>query len=234
MKAIILAAGKGTRMLPLTEKVPKVLIKIAGRPYLWYVLRNLWGAGIKEFGIVVGYKQEKIREFIEKEKIPNVTFIEQKEQLGTGHALMQARRFAGNEKFLVINGDNLFSKNDIKQILNKSKNAIAGFDVKNPSVYGVLIADKDKLIEIEEKPENPPSNLVNTGLYFFESEIFEKLESLNKSERNEYELTDAITALAKESKMLVYKLNDYWIDLGKLEDIPKVEARIRELFGSKH
>lgn len=233
MKAVILAAGKGTRMLPLTEKVPKVLIPVRGEPFLWYLLKNLKDAGIEEFGIVVGYKKEQIRKFVEKEKIRNVTFIEQKEQLGTGHAVFQAKEFAGNERFIVISGDNLYSVNDIKAIVQENRNIIAGLEVENPSAYGVLVVDGNKLIRIDEKPENPVSNLVNTGLYNFGPEIFEAIEKIGKSPMGEYELTDAMTLLAKEGKMLVKKLNDFWIDMGKLSDIPNVEAKIRELFGSQ-
>ena len=100
MKAVILAAGKGTRMLPLTENIPKVLVPIADKPFLWYLLKNLQKAGITEFGLIVGYKRELIRDFIKHEKIEGITFIEQNKQLGTGHALMQAKEFAGNEKLL--------------------------------------------------------------------------------------------------------------------------------------
>ena len=233
MKAIILAAGKGTRMMPLTENFPKVLVPIAGKPFLWYLLKNLQEAGITEFGLIVGYKQEKIKEFIEEYGIENAIFIEQKEQLGTGHALMQAKEFAGNEKFLVVSGDNLYSTDDIKQIASRKANIIAGFEVNNPSAYGVLVAEGDKLVRIDEKPENPVSNLISTGLYLFYPEIFEEAEQINKSERGEYELTDAMTALAKKDRMFIYRLKDYWIDLGKISDIPKVESQIKQLFSSQ-
>ena len=233
MKAIILAAGKGTRMLPLTENIPKVLVPVAGRPFLWYLLKNLQKAGITEFGIIIGYKQDMIKDFIEHENIPNVTFIEQKEQLGTGHAVFQAKEFAGNDKFIVISGDNLYSVADIQQVAGEQENTIAGLEVGNPSEYGVLVADENKLIRIDEKSENPVSNLINTGLYLFGPEIFEAIEKTGKSSRGEYELTDAMTSLAQEGKMFVYKLNNYWMDLGKLSDIPIVEAKIKEIFGSQ-
>jgi len=232
MKAIILAAGKGTRMLPLTENIPKVLVPIAGKPFLWYLLKNLQKAGINEFGLIVGYKQEKIKEFIYEYGIENVSFIEQTEQLGTGHALMKAKEFAGNEKFLLVCGDNLHSTEDIKQIISQERNTIASFEVNNPSAYGVLVVEDGKLVRIDEKPENPVSNLIGTGLYLLYPEIFEEAEKINKSERGEYELTDAMTALAKKGKMFIYRLKGYRIDLGNLSDIPIVETKIKELFNS--
>ena len=166
MKVVILAAGKGTRMLPLTKKTPKVLIPIAGKPFIWYLIENLKQAGVDEFGLIVGYKKEKIISFV-KEIGLDAEIIEQKEQLGTGHALMQARDFVGYEKFLAINGDNLFSASDIKKILLMEPNVIAGFEVSNPSAYGVLIVDRKRLVRIDEKPKRPVSNLINTGLYLF-------------------------------------------------------------------
>jgi len=231
MKVVILAAGKGTRMLPLTKKTPKVLIPIAGKPFIWYLIENLKQAGVDEFGLIVGYKKEKIISFV-KEIGLDAEIIEQKEQLGTGHALMQARDFVGYEKFLAINGDNLFSASDIKKILLMEPNVIAGFEVSNPSAYGVLIVDRKRLVRIDEKPKRPVSNLINTGLYLFGTEVFDELQKIKKSIRGEYELTDAITSLAKQNRMFVYKLKDYWIDLGKLDDIPRVEKKIRELLAS--
>ncbi len=229
MKAVILAAGKGIRMLPLTENIPKVLVPIAGKPFLWYLLKNLQKAGINEIGLVVRFKQEKVRKLVREMGIENATFIDQHEHLGTGHAVLQARQFVGNEKFLVINGDNLFSVGDIQQIASKPGNFLSGFEVDDASAYGALVIDEGKLVRIEEKSKTPSSNLVNTGLYLFGPEIFEKLSLLSKSERGEYELPDAMTALAKEGRMSVYKLKDYWIDLGKKEDVPIVEAQIKQL-----
>src|SRR3989338_7913014 len=98
MKAVILAAGKGTRMLPLTKDIPKVLIKVNGKPFLYYLLKNLQLAGYDDFCIVAGYKMEKIKQFLEEFGF-KAEIAEQKEQLGTGHALMQAKEFCGKDEF---------------------------------------------------------------------------------------------------------------------------------------
>ena len=222
-----MCAGKGTRMLPLTKTIPKVLIEINGKPFLYYVIENLKKAGFTEFGIIVGYLKEKIEEFIKQNNI-NAVSIEQKEQLGTGHAVKQAKDFVGGENFIVLGGDNLWSANDLKAIaIEDDLIYVAGYEVENPEKYGVLVTKDDSLIEIKEKPTKFVGSLINTGLYKFTPEIFKALEKIKLSPRGEYELTDAITFLAKQGKVKIVKVKDYWLDLGCLEDIPKVEEFLK-------
>ncbi|MBW2965866.1 NTP transferase domain-containing protein [Candidatus Woesearchaeota archaeon] len=223
MKAVIMAAGKGTRMLPLTESIPKVLVEINGKPFLYYVLENLKKAGFNDIGIIVGYKKEKFPEFLKKYNF-KAELIEQKEQKGTGHAVMQAKDFCKNENFIVLGGDNLFSIKDLKAVKQQDEFCyVVGKEVNNPEKYGVLITKDDKLIEIKEKPKEFVGNLINIGLYKFTSEIWDALDKIELSERGELELTDAITILAQKDKVKVLKLKDYWLDLGSKEDIPKIE-----------
>lgn len=229
MKAIIMAAGKGTRMLPLTENTPKVLIEINGKPFLYYVINNLKKAGFTDLGIIVGYKKEKIAEFLKKNNI-KATLIEQKEQKGTGHALMQVKEFCKNENFISLGGDNLWSVNDFKAVAKEDNNVyVAGIHSAHPEKYGVLIKDKNNvLIEIKEKPKQFVGDIINTALYKFTPEIFRALEKVKESERGEYELPDAINLLAKKGKVKVTELKDYWLDLGCKEDIPKVGSFLKE------
>jgi len=223
-----MAAGKGIRMLPLTEKVPKVLVEINGKPFLYYVLENLKKAGFSEFGIIAGYKKEQFPKFLEKYNF-KAELIEQEEQKGTGHAVMQAKDFTKDENFIVLGGDNLWSSSDLKEIAKEDNlNYVAGIEVENPEKYGVLVAKDGKLIEIKEKPKEFVGKLINTGLYKFTPEIYEALEKIKESEREELELTDAISLLAKEDNVKVLKLKDYWIDLGSKEDILKVEESIKK------
>ncbi|MBU0456807.1 MAG: sugar phosphate nucleotidyltransferase [Nanoarchaeota archaeon] len=230
MKAIILAAGKGTRMLPLTENVPKVLVEVNRKPFLYYVIENLKKAGFDEFGIIVGYLKEKIAEFIESNGI-NATLIEQKEQLGTGHAVMQAKDFCNDENFIVLGGDNLFSEDDLIMMNNNDEfNYIFGKEISGDlSKYGILITKNNKLIKIVEKPTSFVGNMVNIGLYKFTPDIWDALDKISLSERGEYELTDAISILAREGKVNVLKLKGYWLDLGCKEDIPEVENFIKKI-----
>ncbi|MBW2995850.1 NTP transferase domain-containing protein [Candidatus Woesearchaeota archaeon] len=230
MKAVIMAAGKGTRMLPLTEHTPKVLIEINGKPFLHYVIENLKKAGFDEFGIIAGHLKEKIQEYVKQNNI-NATIIEQKEQLGTGHAVIQAKDFCKDESFIVLGGDNLFSVEDLKAINNQDEfcYAIGKETPGDISRYGIFVVEGDRLVKIEEKPEIPPSNIVNIGLYKFTPEIWSALDQIELSPRGEYELTDAVNILAEKGKVKALKLHNYWLDLGSKEDIPKIEEEIRKL-----
>ena len=229
MRAVIMAAGKGTRMLPLTETIPKVLIEINEKPFLYYVFKNLQKAGYDDFGIIVGYKKEKFPEFLKKYKF-KATLIEQKEQLGTGHAVMQAKGFCKDENFVVLGGDNLFSVQDLKAINNQDEFCYAvGKELEGDvSKYGVFLVEDNKLRKIIEKPKKFISNLINVGLYKFTPEIWNALDKIKPSERGEYEVTDAITILAQQGKVKALKLKDYWLDLGCKKDIPKVEAFLKK------
>ena len=230
MKTIIMAAGKGIRMLPLTKDIPKVLVEINGKPFLQYVIENLKKAGLTDLGIIVGYKKEKIAEFLENNDIKS-ELIEQKQQLGTGDAVKQAKDFVGDDNFVVLGGDNLWSAEDFKAVAKDDEfNYIGAIETKTPEVYGILMTKGDKLVEIKEKPKEFVGNLANTGLYKFTPEIFEALDKIELSPRGEYELTDAITLLAKKKKVKVLKIKDYWLDLGSKEDIPKVIEAIKKLF----
>ncbi|MBC8444320.1 NTP transferase domain-containing protein [Candidatus Woesearchaeota archaeon] len=222
-KIVIMAAGKGTRMMPLTRYVPKTLINVGGKPFLYYLIKNVLKAGYTEIGIVVGYKKEKIQEFL-KDFGFKAKLMEQKKRLGTGHALKQIKGFVEGEDFVVIGGDNLWSTNDLKAMRSKSKFCyIAGMEHPSPEKYGVLLGEEGILKKIVEKPKSFVGNLINVGLYKFTKDIFDALDKIEKSERGEYELTDAISLLASQGKVKVMKLKDYWLDLGCLDDIPIIE-----------
>jgi len=229
MKAVIMAAGKGTRMLPLTEKAPKVLVEINGKPFLYYVLKHLQEAGFDDIAIITGYLKEKFPEFLEKYGF-EATLIEQDEQKGTGHAAKLAKEFAKGENFILLGGDNLWSVDDLKTIGQDDNECyIAGIKVEEPQKYGVLVEKDGKLVHIHEKPEKYVGDLINTGLYKFTPEIFDALEQIQLSPRGEYELTDAISILAEKGKVNVYSIKDYWLDLGSIEDIKKVENFLKAM-----
>lgn len=228
MKAVILAAGKGIRMMPLTKNTPKVLVKVAEKPFLYYIIKSLQKAGYTNLCLIVGYKSEKIEDFLKKYKI-KATLIQQKEQKGTGDAVMHAKPFVGKENFIVLGGDNLWSAEDLKS-MNKQDDYtyISGIEVQNPEKYGVLIEEKGFLKEIKEKPKENYGNLINTGLYKFTPEIFEALTQIKLSPRAEYELTDAITLLARHKKVKLIKIKDFWKDLGTIQDIEPMNAFLKK------
>lgn len=231
MKAVILAAGKGVRMLPLTLDRPKPLIEINGKPFLMHLLERLHTAGFedKDIAIVVGYKGEKIEEFLDEHNLA-ITVIAQQALLGTGDAVYHAREFVDEEDFIVVGGDNLFSAEDLSRIQTEDGFCyVAGWKVEDPSRYGVLLCQGDVLVEIVEKPKEFVGNLINAGLYKFTPDIFEALEQIDISERGELELTAAISLLAEGRKVKVMMLQDYWLDLGKKEDVKKVEEFLKKL-----
>ncbi|MDP7506197.1 MAG: sugar phosphate nucleotidyltransferase [Candidatus Woesearchaeota archaeon] len=229
MKAVILAGGQGMRLLPLTEETPKVLVEIGGKPFLYYLLNNVVKAGFDKIAIVVRFKKEKIKKFL-KDYGFEVTLIEQKEHLGTADAIKSTEKFVGNENFVCIHGDNLFSVNDLKQMKIDDEHCyVAGLKHKNPEKYGVLVTDEKKfLVSMPEKPKKFVGDVINAGLYMFTPEIFGAVKKIDKSSRGEFEINDAIMLLAKEKKVKVKKLDDFWLDLGNKEDIVSIESFVRE------
>ncbi|MBI4738523.1 NTP transferase domain-containing protein [Candidatus Woesearchaeota archaeon] len=227
MKAVIFAAGKGTRMLPLTEHTNKVLIPVNGKPFLWYVIDALTKAGIAEIGIVVNYKREQIEQFLQQFNI-KATLIHQDQPLGTGHALHCAASFIGQDNFLACPGDNLVSVQDIKNVVGDgTRSQLLGLRHSRPQNYGVLQAENGLLTGIVEKPREFVSDLINSGVYFFTNGLLAHLVNVPRQLNGEYYLTDAITSFAKAEPVHVRTVEGFWLDLGKPADIPVVEEELR-------
>jgi len=221
MDAVILCAGKGTRLMPLTENRPKPMIPIAGKPILEHIISKIEDF-VDNIYLIVKYKKEIIINHFKNH--PKITFIEQKEIDGTGYAVLMAKNYI-NDDFLVINGDIIFD-DDLKDIINY-KNAIALTEVDNPENFGVVVLDdENNIIELQEKPKNPKSNLINAGIYKFEKDIFDILENLKPSDRGEVELTDAIKELIKDRTIKGIKLNGYWNDIGRPWDLLDANAHL--------
>ena len=213
MDAVILCAGKGTRLLPLTENRPKPMLPVGGKPILEHIVEKVEDL-VENIYLVVKYKKDVIIDHFRDH--PKVKFVEQGEVDGTGYALLSAKKYLGDE-FLVINGDIVF-EDDLRGILSH-KNAIGLVEVENPEDYGVVVLDEEgKVVEIEEKPKDPRSNLINGGIYKFQSDILDILEDLEPSERGEVELTDAVNELLGKGVKGV-KLKGYWRDIGRPWDL---------------
>ncbi|MCX8190070.1 MAG: nucleotidyltransferase family protein [Candidatus Diapherotrites archaeon] len=225
MLAVILAGGKGIRMMPLTKDKPKAMIAFKGKPILEHLLDALVFAGINSFVIVVGYKKEKIIGYFgNKYKGIPIRYVAQKKPLGTAHALLQAKKLAEDkENFIVCNADVIPSVNDIKRMLiAKSKNILAIRQEDHPENFGVVSFNGNKVVSIAEKPKEAKSpSYVNVGLYKFSPEIFEIIPKLKKSRRNEYELTDALKELIARKKLKCLKMKNRVIDISKIEDLNK-------------
>jgi len=203
MQAVILAAGKSTRTYPLTLTRPKPLLKVANKTILEYNLDVLKDIA-DEIIVVVGYKKNMIEEFIKRTYNElNIKFVEQKEQLGTGHAVSILKdKIKG--RFIVLMGDNIYSEKDTKSIA-KHEYSILVNKVENPEFFGVVKEKKGILIDIIEKPKEFISDLASCALYSFDRGIFNSLEKIKKSERGEYEITDAIRGISLKEKVYCIK-----------------------------
>ena len=211
MQAVILAAGKSTRTYPLTLAKPKPLLKVAGKTIIEHNLDQLVGL-VNEIYIVVGYKAEMIEEFVgNKFKGINIKYIAQEKPLGNADALMKVKKDIKG-KFILMFGDDLYSKKDIRKLL-KYDNAILAQKVENPEQFGVLKIKDGVFIKIVEKPKIFISDLVNIGCFSFTKDIFAVLKKIKLSKRNEYELPDAYNLLAKEKKIKVVTVEDYWLPI---------------------
>ncbi len=223
-----MSGGKGTRMLPLTENTNKSLIEINGKPFLSYLIENLKQAGLTDLLIIVGWKKEKVEEYLKENNI-KAEVVEQKEPLGSGDAVKYARDFVGDDNFVLIGGDTLVSPDDFKQIAkNDDFNYVIGQKTDTPERFGIFLCDGEFLVETIEKPQEFVGDLANIGVYKFTPKIFEELDKVELSPRGEYELTDAISALAKKRKVKIKALKDYWVDMGTKEDIPGVEEFLKD------
>ncbi|MBU5675084.1 glucose-1-phosphate thymidylyltransferase [Alkaliphilus sp. MSJ-5] len=226
MKGLILCAGVGSRLWPITHTLPKHLIPLANKPILFYIIDILVDMGIDEIGIVVGKNKASFQEALKEYDNKNIAFhyIKQEKPIGLANAVLSSREFIKNEKFLMILGDNLYHpdiKNAINNIVNSNFNCHVLINkVSNPSRYGIVKIEKDRVIDVIEKPNNPPTNLAIAGIYIFDSNIFTACENIKPSNRNEYELSDAIKWLIDNGYVVSYeKFDCLWQDLGKPEDI---------------
>lgn len=203
MQAVILVAGSSTRTYPLTLTRPKPLLKVANKAILDWNLEAIKDI-TDEIILVAGYKKDMIKNFIKK-KYPNlnIKFVEQHSQLGTGHALSIIEEKI-KDKFILLMGDNIYSKEDIRNI-TQHKYSILVKKVKNPELFGVVKEKNYILTDIIEKPKKFISDWVSCALYSFDKEIFNTLEKIKKSERKEYELTDAIKSLLIKNNIYCVK-----------------------------
>lgn len=229
-KVVIPAAGKGTRMLELAKDKPKHLIDVLDKPFLYYVLKNLQTAGFQEMILVIGNHAEQMREFAAGAGQEfNLTLVDQfatmgTDKYGTAIPVLAAQSAVGQEQFICIYGDNLYSQRDLQAMraLDDEFNYVSLLHVPNPEKYGVPIMQGELVTDFVEKPQAFISNWVSIGCYKFTPEIFTEAAKVGKSERGEYELTDAVAALAKAGKVKGRKMLDYWLDFGNPDDIKKV------------
>ncbi len=213
MKVIIMAAGKSTRTYPLTLTRPKPLLPLLTRPMLCHQLDALLGLA-DEAILVVGYRKEMIIEaFGSSYKGMRITYVEQKEQLGTGHAILQCNEHV-QEPFLALNGDDLYDPKDLRRLAAAESAALVRH-VEDPRLYGIYEVDASgRVVRLVEKPKEVFSNIANIGAYRFTPEIFEILKQTAPSERGEIEITSAIQTFAEQSEFRVVEQEGYWLPIG--------------------
>ena len=227
MKGIILHGGHGTRLRPLTHTGPKQLLPIANKPMSQYCVESLVEAGILEITIIIGgIGSNKVQEYYRNgEKFgAKITYVNQESPRGIAHAINLCKEFIGNDKFVVFLGDNIIKKS-ISDYVSRFKQSSASAsillcEVSNPTQFGIADVKNGIIKKIMEKPKDPPTNLAVTGIYLLTPTIFEIIDRLKPSWRNEYEITDALQMLLEENHEIIYDLiTDYWKDTGTPHDI---------------
>ena len=235
MKCVILAAGEGKRVHPLTYTRPKVMLPIANKPIIEWNLKNAIDADFKEFIFVVAYKSEMVRNYFGNGKNwgINIEYVNQGEALGTAHAIGIVEKFV--DDFVVLSGDTIFGKDDIKNIL-ENKNCMGLVNVENAKDYGTVEISDKNILRIHEKMERPVTNIINAGIYHFDKKIFEYIRKTKKSIRGEYEITDSINSMFDKNKLEGIFLKEFkdvvypWDLLDANEEILKtIDKKIKGL-----
>ena len=230
-KAVVLAAGRGTRMRELTAEVPKPMIEVRGQPVLQHIIEGLRDAEIRQFLVVVGYRADAVRNFFGDGSRHNITiqYATQTAQDGTGRVVDLARDFVGDFPFILSYGDILVDPVNYKRVADLPDNVEAvitvtrGEDVSKGGA--VFVNERMELVDLREKTAQATSPWYNAGIYAFRPSIFDFTAKLKPSPRGEYELTDAIRDLAQSGrKVQALELTGEWADVRD----PEILARLNQ------
>jgi len=235
LKAIILSAGEGSRMRPLTLTKPKTMLPVAGKPIIQYNIEALRENGIKDILLIVRYKQEIVKEYFGdgSDFGVNIEYKTQKDFLGTANAISYGEDFI-DDSFIVLNGDIILDTEIIGEIIKKYDDLkpdtlMVLTEVEDPSAFGVVEIEDGNIKNIVEKPkrDEAPSNLVNAGIYVFNKDIFRKIEKTEISQRGEYEITDSVSMQIDEGKTVIgHKTDKDWIDVGRPWELIEVNEEL--------
>lgn len=242
MKCVILAAGEGSRLFPITENRPKPMLAIGGIPIIDRVIKCLRKNKIKELIMIIGHKKEIIQDYLKDGSSfgVNIEYVVQPNFLGTANALNLTQDYFEGDDFLEIYGDLFIRPKTIAKVLeeyHKTGEFVVGItSVKNPENYGLVKTKGHYIIRIDEKPkaDTESDNQINAGIYVFKNEIFDAIKSTKKSSRGEFEITDSINQLIKNGEKIRTALlsNEEWMDIGNPWDL--LDANKRSLDEAKH
>ncbi len=235
MKAVVLAAGEGVRLRPLTATRPKHLIPVGGKPLLEHILLAIKSAGLNEAVIVVHYMAERIKEhFGDGSKLEmKLEYAFQREMRGTADAVTPAEPYV-SDYFLMLYGDLYVTAKVVKAVLKVHKGegnpaSMAVVPVQRPEHYGIIKLDGSRVIDIIEKPKpgEAPTNLANAGVYVLPTSIFEKIRQTSPSTRGEYEVTDSLRFLAQDHPLIAVQVSsEDWLDVGRPWDLLEANKRV--------
>jgi len=237
MKGVILAGGTGSRMFPCTKVTNKNLLPVYNKPMIYYPLLTLASAGIKDIMVVSG--RGHAGDFVNllgsgKEFGVKISYEVQEEAGGISQALSLAEDFVGNDSVVVILGDNIFEdnvKDYIKDFEKQERGArifLKEVGLKAAKRFGIALIDGNKVVYVEEKPQAPKSNLAMTGLYMFDSKVFDIIKNQKPSARGEIEITDTIDYYVKENSCYYDIIKGFWSDAGTFESLNRASNFVRQ------
>jgi len=234
MECVVLAAGEGKRMRPLTAKRPKVMLPLANRPMMEHLVIAARDAGIQDFVFVVGYGEREIRKhFGNGSRLGiEITYAPQRHQQGTADAL-NAVRGSFDTKFLLMNGDMILQSPDIRALCNNEAPCMGTSTTDHPKDYGVVIVEGGHVAALEEKSAHPKSTTINAGAYILEPDIFERIDAVVPSSRGELELTDALGDYIRNKELTAHPLAS-WMDVGHPWDMLDANALLLASIESKN
>ena len=220
MKGVIVSAGIGTRLRPITNIISKNLLPIYNKPVVYYSIELLANAGIKDILIIVNKKDiEQYKTILKNEEFNvNINYIIQDEQKGTAHAISFAEEFADGENIAAIFADNIFENNpDLADFKEGARIFLK--EVPDPERFGIAEVKNNKIISLEEKPKNPKSNYCITGLYLYDKNVFDYIRTLKPSTRGELEITDLNNIYFRDKRLDYRIVKGFWIDAGTFDSM---------------
>jgi len=238
MKAVVLAAGEGRRLEPLTNRRPKPMLPIAGKPLIEYVLDAIVEAGIDEVVFVVGYARDRIQTYFGDgdDWAVEIEYVVQEKQLGTAHAIAQAETVV-DERFVVLNGDRIIESACITNVCDQLRTdggpVMAVTRSTDPGSYGVVELDDRRVVDIAEKPRDATSDVINAGVYGFDERIFDAIRGTEPDESGERQITATLRAFLQDGGVHAARYNGLWVDVSHLWDVTRVTRRVLDTNGGR-